>query len=40
MLTDVMLGSFMGSWTIWIEKGVIPAKNSVTIPSSTIPDII
>jgi phosphatidylglycerophosphatase GEP4 len=29
MLTDVMLGSFMGSWTIWLQKGVIPVNDSV-----------
>jgi phosphatidylglycerophosphatase GEP4 len=31
MLTDVMLGSLMGSWTIWLRQGVIPVNDSVLL---------
>ena len=37
MLTDVMLGNFMGSWTVWLTRGVIRTNDAVRFP---IPDII
>jgi len=32
MLTDVMLGTFMGSWTIWLSRGTIKKTNAVNSP--------
>jgi len=32
LLTDIMLGSFMQSWTIWFQKGVIPTNDAVKLP--------
>lgn len=36
MLTDVMLGSFMGSWTIWLAHGVIRKNDAVDSPFQDI----
>jgi len=36
MLTDVMLGSFIGGWTIWLQHGVVRKHDPVISPLTYI----
>src|SRR5271170_4034329 len=36
LLTDVILGSFIGGWTIWLQHGVIRKNDAVSFPFLTL----